>query len=194
MRTKSKARSRTSQKRGQKTKYYFPQDFSKTRLACFKLRSGNLDLFNLRAPPFPFLGPTAVAASAGSDSLLSIRLCQKGGSSRSVAVRLRVQGEKEMTDRLVAHHPITASPPKSFSSRLSVLRGMQKEREAVSSDFHLALRLFSPFVPYPGPCTFVCPTIQIIIRNPSVHANCPAQNGFGTSVSSSRRPTSCPVR
>ena len=50
---KVEARSRTS-KKGQKTKYYFPLDFSKTCLAGFKLRPGKPDLFNLRAAA-PFL-------------------------------------------------------------------------------------------------------------------------------------------
>ena len=50
---KVEARSRTS-KKGQKTKYYFPPEFSKTCLGSFKLRPVKPDLFNLRAaPPFP---------------------------------------------------------------------------------------------------------------------------------------------
>lgn len=39
----------------------------------------------------------------------------------------RLRGENEMMDRLVAHHPITTSPPKSLSSALAILRGMQNE-------------------------------------------------------------------
>ena len=44
-----------------------------------------------------------------------------------------------MMDRLVAHHPITPSLPKSFSSASSNLWGMQKEGGTLLSDFHLAL-------------------------------------------------------
>ena len=44
-----------------------------------------------------------------------------------MVVRFRSEGvENEMMDRLVAHHPITTSP-KSLSSALAILRGMQNE-------------------------------------------------------------------
>ena len=59
-----------SKKRGgkEKQKYYFfvrNSIFQKTCFEYFKLRSDNPDLFNLRAPPFPFLVLTVTAASAG---------------------------------------------------------------------------------------------------------------------------------
>ena len=111
---KSKVRSRTEQKEAQKQKYYFlSTGFQKTCPGGFKLRSDDLDLFNLRVPPFPFLALTLVAVSASRDFLLFPQICLKGRSGRNVVVRLRNQWEKAMIP--ASHHPITASPPKSFS-------------------------------------------------------------------------------
>jgi len=41
-----------------------------------------------------------------------------------------------MMDRPVAHHPITSLPPKSFSSALAILWGMQNEARLLISTLH----------------------------------------------------------
>lgn len=129
MRTKSNGeRSRTQAAKRQKNKrnkiiIFFTRYFEKTwagRLASFKLRSGNLDLFDLRVSPFPFLGLSVVADSAARFFCLFRYVEKDGWPTCGCSAQGGHSGKEktEMMDRLlVAHHPITTSLPKSFFFR-----------------------------------------------------------------------------
>lgn len=151
---KVKARSRTS-KKGQKRKYYFPLDFSKTCLASFKLRPGKPDLFNLRAAP-PFrcrLTRSPRLGKVGFVFFLFARYVRKR-EGRSVVIRFRrLRGENEMMDRLVAHHPITTTQITFFRSG-DFARNAERGTGLLISTHHFfspsARYLLSPVDLYPS--------------------------------------------
>lgn len=173
-----------SKKRGKNKKrnYYFFAEtgfFQKTCFGYFKLRSGDFDLFNLRAPPFPFLVLTVTAAPAGVFCLPDPGYL-RGRSGSTVLVRLR--GARDGSS---AHQPITTSHPNHFRPLVD-FAGNAEEREggAAPSDFHLALRLFpvSPSVlPYRSPA------IHHTIRGFALNT-CPRR------IASALFPTSSPFR
>ena len=143
MRTKqSRSRSRTS-KKGQKTKYRFPPDFSKT-CRRFKLRPDEPDLFNLRAPPFPFLGN----GYRGPGSANCIFFCCSDMSKREARPQCgcSVQGRGKRSDGL----PCGPSPDHNFAIQIISFRPVDSvgnaegERASLLISMHQAPRLF-PF-------------------------------------------------
>ena len=120
-------RSRNKRQRGRKNKKkqiiiifdrYFAETWSR-RLSRFKPRPDNLDLFNLRLLPFPILGLSVVADSAGSDFLLFVRICRRMGGCMYV-VRLRLKGKrKKRNDGSPTRGP---SPDHSFASQIIFFR------------------------------------------------------------------------